>query len=214
MVAPDTAPDFEFHAGSLALNFLNTVWERVGYASEHPEPPHELFTSYRDVERWCEKCGAFSSQELPLLGGALKKAQREGSQTLEEIKRAREDLFVLFRTVILEGQPHQRSLDHFNRTLASFPVQQAVFRERRVLLEEPDHIGISWIIRRVYRDALTVLLTSDHKRLRFCSAPDCGWIFLDTSKNGRRRWCDMNDCGNRDKVKRFFERKRRTGDRS
>lgn len=43
-------------------------------------------------------------------------------------------------------------------------------------------------------------------RLRRCAAPDCGWIFLDTSKSGRRRWCSMSDCGNEAKQRRFRAR--------
>ncbi|MGH2486180.1 MAG: CGNR zinc finger domain-containing protein [Ktedonobacterales bacterium] len=27
--------------------------------------------------------------------------------------------------------------------------------------------------------------------MRECPGPRCGWLFLDTSKNGARRWCSM-----------------------
>ena len=36
----------------------------------------------------------------------------------------------------------------------------------------------------------------------------CGWLFMDLSRNRSRRWCDMKDCGNRDKVRRYYARKR------
>lgn len=32
---------------------------------------------------------------------------------------------------------------------------------------------------------------------------DCGWLFLDSTRNASRRWCDMAACGNRAKAKRF-----------
>jgi predicted RNA-binding Zn ribbon-like protein len=48
------------------------------------------------------------------------------------------------------------------------------------------------------------LLTSDRMdRVRLCSAEDCDWLFLDSSRNRSRRWCDMAVCGNRSKVRRF-----------
>ncbi|MGE3276702.1 MAG: CGNR zinc finger domain-containing protein [Vicinamibacterales bacterium] len=43
-------------------------------------------------------------------------------------------------------------------------------------------------------------------RIKACDAADCGWWFLDDTKNGRRRWCDMKICGNREKVRRFRSR--------
>ncbi|WP_198925374.1 CGNR zinc finger domain-containing protein [Dictyobacter vulcani] len=37
----------------------------------------------------------------------------------------------------------------------------------------------------------------------------CGWLFLDTSKNGRRQWCSMQGCGSRAKRRRQYGRQRR-----
>ncbi|HET8727128.1 MAG TPA: CGNR zinc finger domain-containing protein, partial [Alphaproteobacteria bacterium] len=44
-----------------------------------------------------------------------------------------------------------------------------------------------------------------------CGGIDCGWLFLDTSKNAKRRWCDMRYCGNRAKAHRHYERARAGG---
>ncbi len=55
-------------------------------------------------------------------------------------------------------------------------------------------------------DAIDVLRFDDLARLRRCPGEDCGWLFLDTSKNGKRRWCDMNVCGNRAKARRHRAR--------
>jgi predicted RNA-binding Zn ribbon-like protein len=51
------------------------------------------------------------------------------------------------------------------------------------------------------------LLTGDLSRLRQCGGDECGWFFLDTSRNHSRQWCDMKDCGNLAKVRRFRERR-------
>ena len=45
--------------------------------------------------------------------------------------------------------------------------------------------------------------------LHECAGEDCGWLFLDTSKNHSRRWCDMKSCGNRAKVGKHYEQIRR-----
>jgi predicted RNA-binding Zn ribbon-like protein len=46
-------------------------------------------------------------------------------------------------------------------------------------------------------------------RLKRCANRDCGWVFVDTSKNRSRQWCEMRTCGNRANVRRFRARLRR-----
>ncbi|GAB2565319.1 CGNR zinc finger domain-containing protein [Kribbella endophytica] len=56
--------------------------------------------------------------------------------------------------------------------------------------------------------ALRLLADEDLSRLRQCQDNDCGWLFLDRSKNGSRRWCSSADCGNRARAKRHYARTR------
>jgi predicted RNA-binding Zn ribbon-like protein len=44
--------------------------------------------------------------------------------------------------------------------------------------------------------------------VRVCAAEDCGWLFLDTSKNHTRRWCSMKSCGNRAKARRHYNKEK------
>ena len=46
-------------------------------------------------------------------------------------------------------------------------------------------------------------------RLKTCDGPDCGWMFIDETKNGRRKWCTMETCGNRAKAARHYQRNRK-----
>jgi CGNR zinc finger len=43
--------------------------------------------------------------------------------------------------------------------------------------------------------ALTLLMAKDLLRTKRCAGQECGWLFLDTTKNNRRRWCEMRVCG-------------------
>lgn len=56
--------------------------------------------------------------------------------------------------------------------------------------------------------AAKLLASSGLDRVRQCAGDDCGWLFLDTSRNHSRRWCDMADCGNRAKARRHYRRTR------
>jgi predicted RNA-binding Zn ribbon-like protein len=51
-----------------------------------------------------------------------------------------------------------------------------------------------------------LLEDEDLSRLKQCQDDDCGWLFLDRSKNGSRRWCSSADCGNRARAKRHYRR--------
>ena len=55
-------------------------------------------------------------------------------------------------------------------------------------------------------DAARVLTSGDCARVRQCADAECGWFFLDTSRNRSRRWCSMEACGNRNKARRFYSR--------
>jgi predicted RNA-binding Zn ribbon-like protein len=58
----------------------------------------------------------------------------------------------------------------------------------------------------IWQIALSVLglsVSDKLNRVKECPGENCGWLFLDTSKNGSRQWCDMKDCGNLAKVRRY-----------
>ncbi|OCP16510.1 MULTISPECIES: CGNR zinc finger domain-containing protein [unclassified Ensifer] len=52
--------------------------------------------------------------------------------------------------------------------------------------------------------ALSLTASPEPDRLKIC--PNCGWLFLDKSRNRSRTWCDMAVCGNRSKAKRHYHR--------
>jgi predicted RNA-binding Zn ribbon-like protein len=55
-------------------------------------------------------------------------------------------------------------------------------------------------------DAVRLLESPRVSRVKICR-PSCGWIFLDTTRNGSRRWCSTTDCGLREKIRRQAERR-------
>lgn len=53
----------------------------------------------------------------------------------------------------------------------------------------------------IARAAVELFGSEAAERIRSCSADDCGFVYLDTSRSGNRRWCSMQRCGNRAKVR-------------
>jgi predicted RNA-binding Zn ribbon-like protein len=56
------------------------------------------------------------------------------------------------------------------------------------------------------RSALRLICEPNPERMKICG--NCGWLFLDRSKNRSRNWCDMAVCGNRVKASRHYKRKK------
>jgi predicted RNA-binding Zn ribbon-like protein len=45
-------------------------------------------------------------------------------------------------------------------------------------------------------------------RLKACTDDGCQWAFYDATRNRSRTWCSMEECGNREKTRRYRERKK------
>ncbi len=59
----------------------------------------------------------------------------------------------------------------------------------------------------VAQSAVTLLTAEDLTRVKMCaSTDDCGWLFLDTTRNRSRQWCDIATCGNRARARRHYAR--------
>ncbi|OCJ18232.1 hypothetical protein A6U87_04880 [Rhizobium sp. AC44/96] len=56
------------------------------------------------------------------------------------------------------------------------------------------------------QSALRLVTMPEPERMKICR--NCGWLFLDRSKNKSRAWCDMAVCGNRAKANRHYRRRK------
>jgi len=71
----------------------------------------------------------------------------------------------------------------------------------------PRESGIRRAIGRLLGIAFLAELDDSWHRLRECGDANCLAVFYDGSKNRSARWCSMQTCGNRNKVRRFRERR-------
>lgn len=46
-------------------------------------------------------------------------------------------------------------------------------------------------------------------RLKACTDDGCQWAFYDSTRNRSRTWCSMEECGNREKTRRYRERRKK-----
>lgn len=194
----------ELIGGALCLDFTNTV------GSHNTDHPEEYLTDYSTLVAWSERAGILSRRTADDL---LQQSARCPEDARTAVNRAiafRETLYRLFSSVADGIGPKSSDLAVLNECLVeAFQHMQVVAQGDRLAWEWQHPQGaldqMLWPIARSAAD----LLTSDQlSRVRECASENCGWLFVDWSKNHSRRWCDMGDCGNRAKAHRFYMRKR------
>lgn len=72
---------------------------------------------------------------------------------------------------------------------------------------EPEAEGAVGALGRLVAALFAASRSDDWGRLKLCDADDCRWAFYDRSKNHSSRWCTMASCGNREKARRFRQRR-------
>ena len=207
---------FRFLGGSLCLDFVNTVGARVpgsepGEGTQRFEVAREWLHGYEDLMAWARQASVVDARQAERL---LERARREPESAASAFERAwalREALYRLF-AALPDGTPEEADLALLNREVAAARAQQRLRPAARGLewtWDEADVGSLDQLVWRVVLSASELLTSGDLTRVRRCAGEECGWIFLDTTRNRTRRWCDMGDCGNAAKVRRFRERQRR-----
>lgn len=186
---------FRFVGGHPALDFINTVGGRTHTSATRYTVGRERLESAADLDRWIA--------EAKLEGARTRKSR----SSLEHAIALREALYRIFKA-LSSRRPDAKDVAILNRVLGESPGKQklAFTGTTASLVWEDDEPDPIWL---VARSAAELLTSPDVARVRACGGEDCGWMFLDTSRNHSRQWCDMRDCGNVAKVRRFREKERR-----
>jgi len=196
---------FEYLSGDPALDLVNTVdWAASGLAAERLE-------TAQDLVGWAQGAGVLPAAAAERLRRAVVRHPREASRAVEEARAARLVLHDLF-AAIAKGERHDQAIERFNRLLAGALGHQLVapqlsgrgapaFRWEWHGLDE--HPGA--VLYPVLWSAASLLVSPEVDRIRICGGEDCGWMYVDRSRNGLRRWCQMRTCGTREKSRRRRE---------
>lgn len=196
--------EFGFNAGILCLDFTNSVYERPGYDQSTPSAPIELINTFQDLLRWCEVSKLLSKKEITQLEKESFNNSSLAERALSKVISVREIIFSLFYSVTKYGAAAKVPLDDFNALILTLPKREIQYHDQSYQWSWSEPLsGLDRILAPIIINAAELLSSASLDRIRVCSAKDCGWLFLDTSKSGRRRWCDMADCGNLEKQRRY-----------
>jgi len=197
--------DMKLIAGHPCLDFVNTVGGRVtGPAAVL----RDKLADYGTLARWSHAAGLSNDQEVRRLKRAARLNPQRAARTLVRAVRLREALYRIFESQLRGGRPRAADVTVLRREISAARAHQQLrvsgfgfiwaLDDSRDTLDTP-----LW---RISHSSAELLTSANVARLRQCAGDECGWLFLDTSRNRKRRWGDMKDCGNRAKVRRFRER--------
>jgi predicted RNA-binding Zn ribbon-like protein len=158
----------------------------------HVDPVEQL-RGPEDLARWLREAG--------LVEGSVRVTDGEAAAA----RALRESIYRLFGQLIA-GRPYDES--------DVAVVNNAAARAGRFPRLTPSG-AVGWSAREPVAAALAAvagecieLLTGPLAgRVRECAAPDCAFLFVDTSRQGSRRWCAQNRCGNRQRVREHRARR-------
>jgi predicted RNA-binding Zn ribbon-like protein len=193
-----TAPPAESVDAERVLAFVNTLSSRPTGA------PVERLMSYDALVEWAREQHLVSAAAAERLLAEARRHPLQAAAVLSRAKAFREALNGLAEAIAKQRQPGAAVLDTISDCLAG------AYANARLV---PHDGGLQWvasaddalerILWEIGRATGRLVLSPRLARIRACAAGDCGWWFVDDTRNHSRRWCDMTLCGNRDKVRRF-----------
>lgn len=188
-----------FSGGALALSAANTV--------VHRGDAQKRFDRFDDVVE-LSRFAAAATVHLAAEFGGLAIEVADPPEERDAIVGLRESIDRLFRTVAHDGSADARLLAELLDASAG-PLRRsnlAVVANGGGFGPQTGPIALDAAMA---FSALALLRPETLSRVKTC--PNCGWLFVDRSRNASRLWCDMAVCGNRAKARRHYGKAKTLG---
>lgn len=190
--------------GRLCLDFANTVGWRIRNKAK------EYLNNFNDLVVWSQHAGILKAHEAKRLSKVAESHPSEVELVYNHAIALREILFRIFSSVADGGSASKTDLAALNQNLSKTMARSRIVKSMDGFTWDLDFDknALDWVLQPIVRSAADLLVSDELKRVKKCAAEDCGWLFLDVSRNQSRRWCNMKDCGNRAKAGRFYKKKK------
>lgn len=193
---------FHLTGGALCLDFTNTLSWRRG------SEPIERLGGYDDLIAFGLQAGVIDATEARALRAAAARQPRRAVRVYREVLELRATIDRIF-TKIVEGKAANRAdLAALNERVAKIAARMRIVGNRRAYIWRDTGEVLDGMLVPIVRSAANLLTSVELAKLHRCAADDCGWLYVDLSRNQKRRWCDMRVCGNRAKARRHHDRAR------
>jgi len=187
--------------GSLCLDFVNTVDCR------NSDQSRENLSTYHSLVSWSQHANILTEDEVRYMLREATLHPANAKMILERAIKIREALYRIFYAVANHRLPNAADISTLNKEMSISMAQMrlepaGMAGPWKFTFENKELDRMLWFI----TQSATELLTSDKlNRVCECQGENCGWLFLDMSRNRSRKWCDMKDCGNRAKAQRHYQ---------
>jgi predicted RNA-binding Zn ribbon-like protein len=187
--------------GHPALDLVNTVAWR-----HDPARTVDRLPDGAALVRWAVFAGVVDEDRAAALAAELRHDPGAGRRAVAQVRRARERLHRVLQPLAVGGEPsppdvaalHRALLGAVGRAEVGTLMQLEWSTGLRSMSDLPDELALT---------AWRLLLHEDRRRLRQCRDDECGWLFLDRTRNASRVWCSSADCGNRTRARRHYQRR-------
>lgn len=205
-------PDFAHIGGDPSLDFVNTAeWGDEGLLID-------LLADYDALTRWAESARVIDSLTAEQLRARAARRPAEAKRALQSARRLRRVLQLAFSAMASTLASDDHCANVAQATGALNPALRRAL-EHMQLDTQSGRVLLSWkgICERldciewpVVWAAVQLLASDESGQIRTCAAANCGWMYVDRSRNGLRRWCQMETCGSRAKARRRYARTKQT----
>lgn len=200
MQAPGIA-DVRIVGGHPALDLVNTVGSRRDRVGA------DYLVTYDDLLLWATRQGVLDEGDAAPLRALALADPAEAVFALARAKRLRECVWRVWTAIQGSESPAEADLASLTReVLASQRARALEWSDAGCSWRWTDSAGLDAVTARVAWAAAELLAPggpSPLARVRECEGRNCGWLFLDTTRNGTRRWCTAEECGSLARVTRF-----------
>lgn len=203
MVKKGLLDNISINGGILCLDFANTVHDRKN------EPLRDYLTGFDDLLYWAKKLLIIDSNAFKVLEKTATEKRQKAHSFFNESIMLRELLHRIFKAISEVKKVASVDLNAFNRLLTSYFSFLQLKQRANGFNEDwslaPDNFYR--ITAPIINSAYELLLSDKLSKVKEC--PNCGWLFLDTTKNGKRRWCSMKNCGSNIKALEWYRRQKK-----
>jgi predicted RNA-binding Zn ribbon-like protein len=189
-------------AGHPALDFVNTIDPREGLDRV------EHLGAFDDLVKWAQRAGVLRAGEARRVAREADGDRSAAARAFHRAVALREATYAVFGAVAARRPVPAGDLQELQTAYREAVAHASLVAMARGF-EWRSNGGLDSVRWRIARDAVALLESPNLGRVRRCpGSGDCGWLFLDSSKNATRRWCSMEGCGNRAKLRRFLRRRK------
>jgi predicted RNA-binding Zn ribbon-like protein len=194
--------EMRLDGGVDCLDFVNTIPDRFDGTNR------DNLSSFNDLIYWAKKAKIIDNTSFTALEKTAKHNERKAKDFFSEAVSLRSLVYSIFKPISSRQKIKPADLEAFNALVKRYFVFLEIGPRKDGFAEQWNFDSNQFysVTAPIVKSAYELLLSGKLERVKEC--PNCGWLFLDTTKNGKRRWCSMEDCGSNVKALEYYYRKR------